>query len=241
MRKTNSKKRKKQQKSYIDKYKELKDNKMVLWNVGGKKVDASLSRWTKYKINNAYKESKKLGNKTGMYYPPRKTGQSTLSYIRHVNKIKRDSGIGETDINGILFEKQFVDKLKIKEGKLHITFENKTLKGTKEFISIDREQFNIDPERYLKEIFTEMQKRDFGELDLITPIHSHWTGDGTKIAYLDDIENFINQVTSWAYEYKGNMINAINDPDATSSEINNAVSKYDNFITGLWIEKFTRK
>jgi len=241
MSKSNTK-RKSKQLSYIDKYKALKENKMVLWNVGGKKVDKSLSRWTKYKINRAYKEYQALGNKTQVYYPPRKKSESTIGYIRRVNRIKRNSGIADTDINGIPFQSQLAGDLYVKGDKLQLRKDIKSASIEGIFIDIDRIEFNKNPRKYLNYLFRkEIKTRKFSNLDTVSPIHSHWVGAGTYPSEWENAEMLIDTITKWAYQYGNNKMTVINNPESTASEIKQAVSKYDNFITGLLIEKIKPK
>lgn len=225
---------KRKQIKYLKEYKEMKAAKAIDFNVKGLRSEKGLkdNKYLAYKVHKAYKQYSKLGIKKGsntiLYKPNRKRGESNLAYKRRVNKISRQNGINTTTLNGIPFERLYAKQLKLdKDNMLIIKGEDKLSRYEKKMIPIDRVAFNKDPEKYLQKLMDKYKGSDF---TFISPIHSHWVGDGAHFADPGSIANLINRITGWANQYK------IKDDSGRADKL-----KDDNFLTGFFIETYQDK
>jgi hypothetical protein len=217
-------------KSYIDKYKLLKDNKLILWNVKGKRIDKGLTRYQKRKISAAFREYTELGPRTKIIYPNKKKGESNYAYTRRLNKIKRENGLGVSDISGIALDANLAKDAHFRKNKIIIKTENNTLKSEGFFVPVDPFKFvEYEDEEsedegcsnYLYVIIDDaISNFKLKPTDTVYPMHSRFKGAGQFIVEYDEL---IERLCNWAMQYAKNT------------------QKMDSFLTGLFFEKITDK
>ena len=190
---------KKQAVSHIARYKYLKKNKLIDWNVKGKRTDKGLSSYQKRKIRESYKVVKSIGPATTVYKPKKEKDESPLSYKRRINRMQRDAGIQVTPLSGVVVNSEMAKNMEVQDGKL--VLENKEHDYKAEFHGFDINSLNSDEwEDYL---WLFIKSLDISDNNVVSLINERNVGQGVGGYFLDD---FIDELITTIKEYKSRGI-----------------------------------